>query len=420
MKGASEDELIEHCTAVAREMPLIGFYLQTAVGGIPLSRAFWTRFAAIDNVVAIKVAPFNRYRTLDVAFGVAAAHAEERITLYTGNDDHIVADLVTPLVVRTGNREVTLRFRGGLLGHWSVWTRGAVKLLERLKLVGRRRAPFSREMLALDSFVTDCNSVVFDVDHDFAGCIPGCHEILRRQGLMTLDRVPRPARKAEPGPERRHRPALRDLSRAARRRLRRGQPRALAELSRWTISLRPTMRWPSVSWSRRARSACANWSTASIARLRKLNGPLNAITDFYDGALLDKSVAAAGEGPFQGVPFVVKQLMADCAGTPTTLGSTFFARAAGGRSRQRRRGPHAARRAGDRGPQQHQRVRPRADDGARLRRRDGQSRGARISRPAARRAARRRSLPRAACRWRTPPTAAARSAFRRRCAVCSG
>ena len=109
LKGASEDELIDHCTAVAKEMPLVGFYLQTAVGGIPLSRGFWARFAAIDNVVAIKVAPFNRYRTLDVAVGVVQAHAEDRITLYTGNDDHIVADLVTPMVVRTGNREVTLR-----------------------------------------------------------------------------------------------------------------------------------------------------------------------------------------------------------------------------------------------------------------------------------------------------------------------
>jgi dihydrodipicolinate synthase/N-acetylneuraminate lyase len=184
MKGASEDELIEHCTAVAKEMPLIGFYLQTAVGGIPLSRSFWGRFAAIDNVVAIKVAPFNRYRTLDVAFGIAQAHAEDRITLYTGNDDHIVADLVTPLVVRTGNREVTLRFQGGLLGYWSVWTRGAVKLLERLKLSVSAGA-IPPEVLALDSFVTDCNSVVFDVDNDFAGCIPGCHEILRRQGLMS-------------------------------------------------------------------------------------------------------------------------------------------------------------------------------------------------------------------------------------------
>src|SRR5258707_1696397 len=184
LKGASEDELIEHCTAVAREMPLVGFYLQTAVGGIALSRAFWARFAAIDNVVAIKVAPFNRYRTLDVAVGIAQAAAEERITLYTGNDDHIVADLVTPMVWRTGNREVTLRFQGGLLGHWSVWTRGAVKLLEQLKLSVSASA-IPPEILALDSFVTDCNSVVFDVDHDFAGCIPGCHEILRRQGLMT-------------------------------------------------------------------------------------------------------------------------------------------------------------------------------------------------------------------------------------------
>ena len=184
MKGASEDELIAHAEAIAREIPLVGFYLQPAVGGIVLPVSFWRRFAAIENVIAIKIAPFNRYRTLDVAFGIAQAHAEDRITLYTGNDDHIVADLVTPLVVRTGNREITLRFQGGLLGHWSVWTRGAVKLLERLKLSVSAGA-ISPEVLALDSFVTDCNSVVFDVDHDFAGCIPGCHEILRRQGLMT-------------------------------------------------------------------------------------------------------------------------------------------------------------------------------------------------------------------------------------------
>jgi Dihydrodipicolinate synthetase family len=198
MKGASEDELIEHCSAVAKEMPLVGFYLQTAVGGIPLSRDFWARFAAIDNVVAIKVAPFNRYRTLDVAFGVANAQAEDRITLYTGNDDHIVADLVTPLVVRTGNREVTLRFQGGLLGHWSVWTRGAVKMLERLKLSVSAGA-IPPDVLALDSYVTDCNSVVFDVQHDFAGCIPGCHEILRRQGLMTSIECLDPREKLSPG-----------------------------------------------------------------------------------------------------------------------------------------------------------------------------------------------------------------------------
>jgi Dihydrodipicolinate synthetase family len=183
MRGAGEDELIGHCRAVADEMPLVGFYLQTAVGGIRLSRSFWTRFAAIDNVVAIKVAPFNRYATLDVAFGVAAAGAEARVTLYTGNDDHIVADLVTPIRVRADGRETMLRFRGGLLGHWSVWTRSAVILLERLHdCIATGTVP--DDILALDAQVTDCNSAIFDVAHDFAGCIPGCHEILRRQGLM--------------------------------------------------------------------------------------------------------------------------------------------------------------------------------------------------------------------------------------------
>jgi len=185
-KGASEDELVAHCTAIAEEMPVIGFYLQTAVGGIRLSRKFWARFAAIDNVIAIKVAPFNRYRTLDVAFGVAAAGAEDRVTLYTGNDDHIVLDLLVPLAIRTGNREVTLRFKGGLLGHWSVWTKPAVELLEKLQSA-TAEGPLSAEMLKLDSYVTDCNAVVFDVEHNFAGCIPGCHEILRRQGLMQTN-----------------------------------------------------------------------------------------------------------------------------------------------------------------------------------------------------------------------------------------
>jgi len=198
MKGAGEDEIVAHCAAVAREMPLIGFYLQTAVGGIPLSRAFWTRFAAIDNVIAIKVAPFDRYKTLDVAFGVAAAGAEERITLYTGNDDHIVADLATPLRIRTGNREVTLRFRGGLLGHWSVWTQRAVELMVRIHAcIGSGAVP--DDILALDAMVTDCNSVIFDVANAFAGCIPGCHEILRRQGLMRTAHCLDPREVLSPG-----------------------------------------------------------------------------------------------------------------------------------------------------------------------------------------------------------------------------
>ena len=180
MQGASVDELVAHCSAVAAELPLVGFYLQTAVGGIALPVEFWRRFALIDNVVAIKIAPFNRYKTLDVARGVVAAGAEGRVTLYTGNDDHIVLDLVAPLAVKRGQEEVRLRIRGGLLGHWSVWTKNAVELLERI----HRQVRIDADLLALDARVTDCNSALFDVAHDFAGCIPGCHEVLRRQGLL--------------------------------------------------------------------------------------------------------------------------------------------------------------------------------------------------------------------------------------------
>ena len=180
MKDASEDELIAHCAAVAAQIPLVGFYLQPAVGGIVLSAAFWRRFCEIDNVVAVKVAPFNRYRTLDVARGLVAARAEDRVTLYTGNDDHIVLDLLVPLAVRRGTEEVLVRIKGGLLGHWSVWTKYAVELLERLQ-----KAKPTEKLLALDSRVTDANSAFFDVAHDFAGCIAGCHEVLRRQGLFA-------------------------------------------------------------------------------------------------------------------------------------------------------------------------------------------------------------------------------------------
>jgi hypothetical protein len=183
LKGASTDEIIAHCRRVAQEIPLVGFYLQPAVGGMSLDAAFWEYFAAIENVVAIKVAPFNRYRTLDVVRGVVAARAEERVTLYTGNDDHIVLDLVTPFTFMRDGKPVTVRFKGGLLGHWSVWTRNAVRMLDQLHQAVRA-GPLSPEILALDSRVTDCNSAFFDVAHDFHGCIAGCHEILRRQGLL--------------------------------------------------------------------------------------------------------------------------------------------------------------------------------------------------------------------------------------------
>ena len=198
MKGASTDELIEHCASVARVIPLVGFYLQTAVGGVALPAGFWRRFAAIDNVIAIKMAPFDRYRTLDVVRGVVMAQAEDRVALYTGNDDHIVLDLLTPFAVRRGDEVVTARIRGGLLGHWSVWTQGAVALLERIQAAieaGRVDA----DLLALDSRVTDCNSAFFDVAHGFAGCIAGCHEVLRRQGLMAGTWCLDPAEALSPG-----------------------------------------------------------------------------------------------------------------------------------------------------------------------------------------------------------------------------
>ena len=183
MKGASVDALVAHCAAVARLMPLVGFYLQTAVGGIVLGAEFWRRFAALENVIAIKVAPFSRYRTLDVARGVALARAEDRVTLYTGNDDHIVLDLLAPLAVKRDGEEVRVRIRGGLLGHWSVWTKKAVGLHERIQ-AAVASGWVDEELLALDARITDCNSAFFDVAHDFGGCIAGCHEVLRRQGLL--------------------------------------------------------------------------------------------------------------------------------------------------------------------------------------------------------------------------------------------
>lgn len=184
MNCASEDDIVAHCEAVAREIPLVGFYLQPAVGGVVLSADFWRRFATIDNVIAIKVAPFNRYRTLEVMRGVAAAGALDRVALYTGNDDHILLDLTVPFDVRTDGATARAWFSGGLLGHWSVWTASAVTQFHSCR-AARQTGSVPADLLALDARVTDCNSAFFDVANGFRGCIAGCHEVLRRQGLMA-------------------------------------------------------------------------------------------------------------------------------------------------------------------------------------------------------------------------------------------
>jgi hypothetical protein len=160
----------------------MGFYLQPSVGGRVLSYAFWRRFVEIENVVAIKIAPFNRYATLDVVRAVADAGREHEIALLTGNDDNIVADLVTKYRFRRGADVVTLRMSGGLLGHWACWTRKAVRLLTQTRRV-RGSAPSA--LLSLGAATTDANGAIFDAANGFRGCIPGIHEILRRQGLLT-------------------------------------------------------------------------------------------------------------------------------------------------------------------------------------------------------------------------------------------
>lgn len=181
-RDARDAEILAHCRAVADVLPLFGFYLQPAVGGRVLSYAFWREFAEIANVWAIKIAPFDRYRTLDVVRAVAAAGRDD-IALYTGNDDNIILDLLTRFPAESGGVETTRQIAGGLLGQWAVWTRGATRLLERLRGT-RDAAAVDAQWLALSAALTDANGAIFDASNGFAGCIPGIHEILRRQGLL--------------------------------------------------------------------------------------------------------------------------------------------------------------------------------------------------------------------------------------------
>jgi dihydrodipicolinate synthase/N-acetylneuraminate lyase len=182
------ERVLDHCRRVAELIPVVGFYLQPAVGGRILDRAFWRGFLEIERVVAIKVAPFDRYRTLDVAVALAESGRRD-VALYTGNDDAIVADLLTPFP--GGEDGCPLHFSGGLLGQFAVWTKSAVDLLRRCLVVtasepsSENRGDELLRLLALGAELTDVNAALFDPAHQFAGCIPGIHEVLRRQGLLA-------------------------------------------------------------------------------------------------------------------------------------------------------------------------------------------------------------------------------------------
>ena len=181
LTSASDEELLDHCRSVAQEIPLFGFYLQPAVGGRLLSYQFWRMFCQIEGVAAIKVAPFNRYQTLDVVRGLVDSGRAQEIALYTGNDDNIIPDLLTDFRMGGG----CVSFQGGLLGQWAVWTRCAVQLLDAIHACRAAGGAGTAEILAGSAALTDANAALFDVRNCFAGCIAGLHEILVRQGLLA-------------------------------------------------------------------------------------------------------------------------------------------------------------------------------------------------------------------------------------------
>jgi dihydrodipicolinate synthase/N-acetylneuraminate lyase len=184
MKDAGISAMLDHCAKVAERIPLIGFYLQTAVGGPELPYMFWRQFVEIPNVLGIKIAPFNRYKTFDVARALCEAGKENDITLYTGNDDSIVPDLLTEYNIKVGGCYKRVRIRGGLLGHWCVWTRKAVALLDEIHATVESGRDILGELMTRGMEITDCNAAFFDAANNFSGCIPGIHEVLRRQGLL--------------------------------------------------------------------------------------------------------------------------------------------------------------------------------------------------------------------------------------------
>jgi len=184
LRGKSGNELIEHARQVAQIIPVMGFYLQSTISGMVLPKEFWSRLVEIPNVRAIKIAPFNRYQTLDVLDAVAQSGRADRIALYTGNDDNILIDLLTPFVFHAPRGEVSLRIVGGLLGQWACWTKRAVEHLAVVREIRRTGGPVPTDLLTLAAQMTLANQAIFDAANAFVGCIPGISYILKRQGLL--------------------------------------------------------------------------------------------------------------------------------------------------------------------------------------------------------------------------------------------
>lgn len=199
LQGWTEDAILDRVRAVAEVIPVFGFYLQPSVGGRIFTYAFWQQFAEIPNVQAIKVAAFNRYQTLDVVRAVCHSSRREKIALYTGNDDNIIADLLTTYRFVVNGQTVEKNFVGGLLGHWAVWTQKAVELLAEIKTCRSRDNAGIDQLLTRNVDVTDTNAAFFDPAHSFHGCIPGIHEVLRRQGLLEGRWCLDPAEELSPG-----------------------------------------------------------------------------------------------------------------------------------------------------------------------------------------------------------------------------
>ena len=198
-KGCLEAQMLHHIREISKVMPLFGFYIIFADIGMPLTYRFWRELVEMENIHGIKIAPFNRYYTLDVCRALADAGTEDSITLYTGNDDSIITDLLTPFRFKVGDKSKTIRIRGGLLGQWACWTRRAVTMLEEIHQLTENNAPIPAEWLTQAAELTDANSALFDAINRFDGSIPGVNEVLRRQGLLPGIWTLKPQEALSPG-----------------------------------------------------------------------------------------------------------------------------------------------------------------------------------------------------------------------------